>query len=227
MHAFSECGPGHSKLLAEGAFPALIRALHDSDVSLHAHPQVVLVYFEISHRYIRYLSRDAILRLCQALLGRQGVQSGNVQLRGRAAYLLLKVAESQEGKNADVVDSVYAQLSGEYKILRRTSFRSLRARACLLPLCVTWVSFHRSNVTLEAFRLCLLPLHGAKSLALRCMTTQRSNDGYITAPALSCAVRMLLLACASLCAARVCYPVKRCIKCALLAAQPMSNNAQQ
>jgi hypothetical protein len=112
VHAFSECGPGHSKLLSDGAFPALIRALHDSDVSLHAHPQVVIVYFEISHRYIRYLSKEAIQRLCQTLLGRQGVLGSNVQLRGRAAYFLLKVAESQEGKNANVLDSAYAQLSG-------------------------------------------------------------------------------------------------------------------
>jgi hypothetical protein len=138
VHAFSECGPGHAKLLAEGAFPALIRALHDSDVSLHAHPQVVLVYFEISHRYIRYLSREAILRLCQALLGRQGVQSSNVQLRGRAAYFILKVAESQEGKNANVVDSVYAQLSGKF-------FKMFICRSCArmsVALCCTvfWIS---------------------------------------------------------------------------------------
>jgi hypothetical protein len=99
--------------MTEGAFPALIRALHDSDVSQHPHPQVVLVYFEIAHRYIRYLDRPAVLRLFRTLLGSQGVLSGNALLRGRAAYFLLKVAETQEGKAANVLEAVLPQLTGK------------------------------------------------------------------------------------------------------------------
>lgn len=98
--------------LSEGPFPSLIRALQDSDLVMHPHPQVVLVYFEISHRYIRHLDKAAILRLVQSLLGRQGVRCGNNLVRGRAAYFLLKVAESQEGKAANLIESVYTQLSG-------------------------------------------------------------------------------------------------------------------
>ena len=36
-------------------------------------------------------------------------------MRGRAAYFLLKVAETQEGKNANAVDAVYPLLTGKLK----------------------------------------------------------------------------------------------------------------
>lgn len=98
--------------LSEGAFPNLIRALHESDVAQHPHPQVVLVYYEIAHRYIRYLDRTAVLRLFQAMLGQHGVLSQDSFLRGRAAYFLLKVAETQEGKNANVAEAVFSALAG-------------------------------------------------------------------------------------------------------------------
>ena len=97
----------------EGQFPSLIRAIHESDVSQHRHPQVLLVYFELSHRYIRFLDRAAILRLFQCLLGPKGVHSSDSFVRGRAAYFLLKVAETQEGKNANAVDAVYPLLTGK------------------------------------------------------------------------------------------------------------------
>ena len=47
---------------------------------MHAHPQVVLVYFEVSLRYIKFLGSQAVLRLFQALLSRQGVLSKNAQV---------------------------------------------------------------------------------------------------------------------------------------------------
>lgn len=114
MHAFSECGPTHNKLLLEGAFPALVRALHDTDIVQHAHPQVLLVYFEISHRYIKHLSREAILRVLQAMLGRRGVLHQHSLVRGRAAYYVHKMCESPEGKGANVLEGVYPMLSGEF-----------------------------------------------------------------------------------------------------------------
>lgn len=79
---------------------------------MHRHPQVVLVYFEISQRYIRYLDKTAVQRLFQAMLSNQGVRSAHTFLRSRAAYFLLKVAETQEGKNANALESIYPQLSG-------------------------------------------------------------------------------------------------------------------
>lgn len=112
VHAFSECGPAHNKLLNEGTFPQLIRALQETDIAQHRHPQVLLVYFELSHRYIKHLPRDAILRVLQALLGRRGALHQDALVRGRAAYFALKICETQEGKNANVLESVYPQLSG-------------------------------------------------------------------------------------------------------------------
>jgi len=112
VHAFSECGPNHNKLLQEGIFPALVRALHDTDIALHPHPQVLLVYFEIAHRYIKHLSRDAILRVFQAMLGRRGVLHPDALVRGRAAYYVHKICECPEGKNANLLESVYPMLSG-------------------------------------------------------------------------------------------------------------------
>lgn len=45
--SFSECGQKHNKLVNEGTFPALIAALHQTDVSSHPHPQVILAYYEV------------------------------------------------------------------------------------------------------------------------------------------------------------------------------------
>jgi hypothetical protein len=172
--------------MTEGAFPALIRALHDSDVSQHPHPQVVLVYFEIAHRYIRYLDRPAVLRLFQTLLGSQGVLSGNALLRGRAAYFLLKVAETQEGKAANVLEAVLPQLTGKKTVCYmcvpdllvictlRWSTLGLAYRIgvdgsvyVLGCIAVVSIPFHRSNVALDAFRLVhFVTRNGAKIRSL-------------------------------------------------------------
>lgn len=117
MHAFSECGPAHNKLLLEGAFPGLVRALQETDIAQHAHPQVLLVFFEISHRYIKHLSKEAILRVFLVMLGRRGVLHSDSLVRGRAAYYILKICESQEGRAANMLEAVYPQLSGSSTLL--------------------------------------------------------------------------------------------------------------
>ena len=52
-YAFAEGGHGGgSKSLSEGRFPALIRALHGTDIAQHPHPQVLLSYLDLAVRYL-------------------------------------------------------------------------------------------------------------------------------------------------------------------------------
>lgn len=84
-------------------FPKLLHELHKLDVAKHAHSQVLLSYFELCSRYVRQ-STEASLCLIVSNMVMYGLRHcSDVQVRCRAAYLLLKVAEGMEGKAATLV----------------------------------------------------------------------------------------------------------------------------
>jgi hypothetical protein len=82
-------------LVAEGNFPAILTALHASDVSSHPHPMVVVLYLETAERYWRQLRASAIAssdvsvvgavveRMCAGLTA-----AHSPTLRTRSAFLL-------------------------------------------------------------------------------------------------------------------------------------------
>eukprot|EP01038_Epipyxis_sp_PR26KG_P005330 gene5330-7396_t len=97
VYAFSECGPSHNTLIASGTFPALIQAIHQTDVINHSHPQVALVYFEISFRYIKLVDVSVIQRIASSLVNDRGLTNPDRMIRAKASYFLLKIMESMEG----------------------------------------------------------------------------------------------------------------------------------
>jgi exportin-T len=90
-----------------------VRALQDTDVAQHAHPQVVLMYYEVSYRYLKFLEPGAIQRLFLLLLGKKGVLHPKSHMRSRCAYLVHKIAESQEGKAVNLLEAAYQSLAGK------------------------------------------------------------------------------------------------------------------
>jgi hypothetical protein len=113
VYSFSECGPQFNTLVNEGTFPALIAAIHQTDIAAHPHAQVVLSYFEICVRYIRHADAQSIKRFVEAMVDRRGLRNNNKQVRCRTAYFLFKTAEALEGK-ASTLLSVVGSFAGKH-----------------------------------------------------------------------------------------------------------------
>ena len=97
--SFSETGPGGSGMLHEGVFPALLNALHESDVATHKHSQVLMVYYEVCARYAQILKDDHLVsKIASSMLGATGLRHHSSQVRHRTAYLFLKFCEGLEDK---------------------------------------------------------------------------------------------------------------------------------
>lgn len=112
VYSFSECGPQFNTLVNEGTFPALITAIHQTDIAAHPHAQVVLAYFEICVRYIRHADAQSVKRFVEAMVDRRGLRNANKQVRCRTAYFLFKTAEALEGK-ASTLLSVVGSFAGK------------------------------------------------------------------------------------------------------------------
>jgi hypothetical protein len=98
----------HNALVKEGVFPALVCALHSTDVAHHPHPQVLLAYYEAAVRYSRLPSVElgTVQHLVALLSGERGVTHGNAQVRSRAAYFLYRLCEQMEGRASVLLPSL-------------------------------------------------------------------------------------------------------------------------
>ena len=112
VYSFSECGPQFNTLVNEGTFPALIAAIHTTDIASHPHAQVVLAYYEICVRYIRHADSPSVRRFVTAMVDRRGLRHSSKQVRCRTAYFLFKTAEALEGK-ASTLLSVVGSFAGQ------------------------------------------------------------------------------------------------------------------
>lgn len=100
VHCFSESGPQNSLYFSEGIFPSLVNALHQTDLALHAHSQIVLSYYEVSSRYIKIVDQGTLQKIVGQMLGSQGLRHSNEEVRYRTTYLFLKIVESLDGKSS-------------------------------------------------------------------------------------------------------------------------------
>lgn len=113
MHAFSECGPQNAKMVSEGSFPQLVRAIHGTDIACHGHPQVLLSYYEISLRYIKLVPPATVSDIVLNLVGAHGLRcKSHRMIRNRSAYFLVKIAEAMEGKSSLLLSAIATPLSG-------------------------------------------------------------------------------------------------------------------
>ena len=104
--AYGDCGVLNSSHVKEGAFPGVVKALHESDVGHHPHVQIRLNYFELSARYARQCSMESIHRIVSVLISEKGMRDSDAQVRCRAAYFFLKVVESCSDKAGDLLPIV-------------------------------------------------------------------------------------------------------------------------
>jgi hypothetical protein len=86
---------GDQRLVTEGAFPALLTALHHSDVVAHSHWAVTVLYFELADRYWKHVRDDPSLvgAVLQHLCSARGILSPQPTLRARSCFLLKSLAK--------------------------------------------------------------------------------------------------------------------------------------
>jgi hypothetical protein len=113
MYSFAEQGLKNNKWVSEGTFPHILSALHNTDIAAHTHPQVLLAYYELSVRYVKYTDLQQTQCVCRHLTSVRGIRHPyHMQLRARSAYFLLKLAEAMEGKASALLPHV-APFGGE------------------------------------------------------------------------------------------------------------------
>jgi len=85
----------NQSLVTEGAFPALLKALHQSDVVSHPHWAVKVLYFELADRYWKHIREDSALvgSVLQRLCSELGILSPQPTLRARCCFLLKSIAK--------------------------------------------------------------------------------------------------------------------------------------
>ncbi|CAN0031174.1 unnamed protein product, partial [Ectocarpus sp. 8 AP-2014] len=101
--------PGAAELLRSGAFPQMVLALHDSDVARHKHPQVVMLYFQLTVRYSKMLADGPphlIPKVLEAICGPQGLSNADVTLRTRSCYFLTKLVKAMKEGVVPYVDVI-------------------------------------------------------------------------------------------------------------------------
>lgn len=85
----------HNALIIEGVFPSVINALHtQSDVGHHPHPQVIMAYLELTVRYARTSTNEALSIAVSLMVGTQGLRHKDPQVRSRSAYLFFRLTEA-------------------------------------------------------------------------------------------------------------------------------------
>jgi len=97
-------------LLKEGTFPALLVAIHESDIRDHKHTQILLLYYNIAIRYCKVLTesrQNLIAPILEAITGKSGLSHpSNLAFRARCCYLLLKLVKAMGGAMGPFVGTV-------------------------------------------------------------------------------------------------------------------------
>lgn len=67
-------------MVNEGTFPAIIEAIHCSDVGSHPHPLVLLAYYELTARYAKSCSLAVLQKVVANMVGVKGLRHSDVQV---------------------------------------------------------------------------------------------------------------------------------------------------
>ena len=99
LYAFAECGPANEPLVNSDPVRLILHALHRSDIMLHPCADVLIAYFDITVRFARQTGNEELMLAAGHMAG-SGVRHGNLQVRCRSAYQLLKLIEGIESKTS-------------------------------------------------------------------------------------------------------------------------------
>ena len=113
-----------SKALKEGPFHQVIIALHQSDIALHHHREVVIIYYEIVARYSQVLKYqpNLLTNILSNLSGANGIQHTHGRVRSRSCYLLLRLVKTMGPILRPYVETAVVGIQGEFSKLYFLSF---------------------------------------------------------------------------------------------------------
>jgi hypothetical protein len=106
VFAFGDSGTPNLDLVKNGAFPALLTALHESDIGNHPHVQVRLAYYDIAARYVKFVPVAGTHRAVESLVSQYGMRCSLPLVRCRAAYFFLKIVDGMNEKAAALLPLV-------------------------------------------------------------------------------------------------------------------------
>ena len=88
--------PGLKVVMKNATFLAILTALHRSDISMHPHREVLLLYYDVAVRYAANFEKqpDLLSPILEALGGNRGIQHEHSRVRSRSCYFLLKLVKA-------------------------------------------------------------------------------------------------------------------------------------
>jgi exportin-T len=106
--------PGLKVVMKNATFLAILTALHRSDISMHPHREVLLLYYDVAVRYAAIFEKqpDLLAPILDALGGNRGIQHEHARVRSRACYFLLKLVKALVKTMRPYVESLVTGIQG-------------------------------------------------------------------------------------------------------------------
>jgi exportin-T len=107
--------PGLKVVMTNDTFRAVLVALHQSDITDHVHPEVLVLYYDTSVRYYPiFLDQPELLpKVLENLSGKKGLQHSHPRLSSRSCYLLLRLVKSVIQVMRPYVETAVTGIQGE------------------------------------------------------------------------------------------------------------------
>lgn len=88
--------PGVKTVLKNPIFCEVLVALHKSDISMHRHREVIILYYDIAVRYSEFFDShlEFLPGFLESITGTRGLQNQHPRVRSRSCYLFLKLVKS-------------------------------------------------------------------------------------------------------------------------------------
>lgn len=97
IHHYSDGlrGIASASILSNPDFCQLLQQLHCSNITRHYHPEVLLLYYELTLRYHAMFSKlpQLLSTVLDALSGTFGIQHAHARVRSRCCYILLRLVK--------------------------------------------------------------------------------------------------------------------------------------
>ena len=129
--------PGNKTVVKIENFKHLLISLHSSDIILHPHHQVLVLYYEITVRYSSIFKEYPSLLpgILSAISGQQGVQHTHPIVKSRSCYLLLKLVKAMSPMMKNFVEAAVIGIQGNLALFHNSCFHNFHIVYQYLILC--------------------------------------------------------------------------------------------
>jgi exportin-T len=106
--------PGTKVVLQNPTFCNVLIALHSSDITMHPHREVIILYYDIVVRYadIFHSHLEILPYILESISGTRGLQNEHPRVRSRSCYLLLKLVKALGSQLRPYVETAIRGIQG-------------------------------------------------------------------------------------------------------------------